>query len=117
MSSLLARLGSAAATRPWRVIATWLTLLVLVLAAASAFGGTNHDDYNVPGLPSQQGTNLLTERFPEMSGADARVVVHSEKGPLDPVVLADLGTRLAEVTGVSSVSPPRLSQDSDTAVI
>ena len=55
MSSLLARLGSAAATRPWRVIATWLTLLVLVFAAASAFGGTNHDDYNVPCLPSQRG--------------------------------------------------------------
>ncbi|MBC2639695.1 MULTISPECIES: MMPL family transporter [unclassified Rhodococcus (in: high G+C Gram-positive bacteria)] len=117
MSSLLARLGAAAATHPWRVIATWATLLVLVFAAASAFGGTNHDDYNVPGLPSQQGTNLLSDRFPEMSGADARVVVHSEDGPLDPAVLAGLGSRLGEVNGVSSVSPPRLSQDSDTAVI
>ncbi|PBC46694.1 hypothetical protein CJ179_26950 [Rhodococcus sp. ACS1] len=117
MSSLLARVGAAAATRPWRVIAAWLTLLVLVFAAASAFGGTNHDDYNVPGLPSQEGTNLLSERFPEMSGADARVVVHSDTGPLAPGVLTDLGSRLADVNGVSAVSLPRLSQDSDTAVI
>ncbi|NLE81550.1 MAG: MMPL family transporter [Rhodococcus sp.] len=117
MSSLLQRLGFGAATHPWRTIGVWMALLVVVLGAALTLGGETHDDYNVPGLPAQEGINMLSEHFPELSGADARVVVRSDTGTVTPDALAELTTRLTELPGVGFVSPPRMSPDGDTALI
>lgn len=117
MSSLLHRLGFGAATHPWRTIGVWMALLVIVLGAALTFGGQTHDDYNVPGLPAQDGLDMLSEHFPELAGADARVVVRSDTGTIAPEALADLNTSLTELPSVSLVSPPRMSADGDTALI
>ncbi|WP_238010376.1 MMPL family transporter [Dactylosporangium sp. AC04546] len=116
MSRLLGRLGGAAAAHPWRTIGAWLIALVAFIALSMSFGGTPHDDYNVPGTESQAGTEFLREHFPQMSGADARVVVHSGSR-LDPAALETLRTRLGEMPGAGVVSPPRLSEDGDTALI
>ncbi len=116
MSRLLGRLGGAAAAHPWRTIGAWVIILMAVLGLAATFGGSPQDDYNVPGTESQAGTEFLRAHFPEMSGTDARVVVHSERR-IDPASLEALGTRLAAVDGAAIVSPPRLSADGDTALI
>lgn len=118
MSRFLGRLGGAAAAHPWRTIVTWLVVLVAAVGLAFAFGGETQDDYNVAGSPSQAGTDFLTDRFPEMSGTDARVVVHDREGDrLDPAALTALRDRLVRVPDVTSVAPPRLSADGDTAVL
>ncbi|HSK26741.1 MAG TPA: MMPL family transporter [Jiangellales bacterium] len=118
MNRLLYRIGAASAARPWRTVAAWLLVLVAAIGASATLGGQPSDDYEVPGTASQTGTDLLQDRFPEMSGADARVVVHDESGAaLEPTVLADLSDRLADVPSVSVVSTPRLSSDGDTALI
>ncbi|GGM28128.1 MMPL family transporter [Dactylosporangium sucinum] len=116
MSRLLGRLGGAAAAHPWRTIGVWLIALVAFTALSVSFGGTPHDDYNVPGTESQAGTEFLREHFPQMSGADARVVVHSGTR-LDPAALESLRTRLAAMPGAGVVSAPRMSADGDTALI
>ncbi|MEV8518037.1 MMPL family transporter [Dactylosporangium sp. NPDC051484] len=116
MSKFLGRLGAAAAAHPWRTIGAWLIALVAFTALSSGFGGTPHDDYNVPGTQSQAGIEFLREHFPQMSGADARVVVHSDRA-LDPAALEALRGRLAKMPGASVVAPPRLSADGDTALI
>jgi putative drug exporter of the RND superfamily len=116
VSSLLARIGGASAAHPWRTIGAWLLLLVVATGLATTIGGTPHDDYNVKGSPSQAGTDFLADRFPERSGADARVVVHRD-GPVDAPDLTALSTRLAALEGVSEVAPPQLSADGDTALV
>jgi len=118
MSSFLGRLGGTAAARPWRVIAAWLVLIAVALGLSAAFGGDPRDDYRVPGTRSTAGTDFLAARFPELSGASARVVVHDRAGnPLPPAVLEQLRTRLAAVHGASTVAPPALSAKGDTALL
>ncbi|MGK5682742.1 MMPL family transporter [Actinoplanes sp. URMC 104] len=116
MSRMLGRLGGAAAAHPWRTIGAWLIVLAALSGLSAAFGGAPQDDYNVPGTSSQAGTEFLREHFPQMSGTDARVVVHGDR-PLDPAPLEALRGRLAEMDGAAIVAPPRLSADGDTAIV
>ncbi|MBM2618371.1 MMPL family transporter [Actinoplanes sp. LDG1-06] len=116
MSRLLGRLGSSAAAHPWRTIGAWLLVLAALTGLSVAYGGTPQDDYNVPGTQSQAGTEFLREHMPQMSGTDARVVVHSDT-PIDRAALETLQTRLSQVPGAAVVAPPRMSADGDTALI
>jgi len=116
MSRLLGRLGSAAAAHPWRTIGGWLIALAALAALSLGFGGTTHNNYDIAGTPSQAGIDLLRERLPQLSGTDARVVLHDTK-PLDFAAVEDLRGRLADLPGVTVVAPPRLSDDGDTALI
>ncbi|OKJ15931.1 MMPL family transporter [Kitasatospora sp. CB01950] len=118
MSTLLGRLGGAAAARPWRTVAAWLLLIAAIFGLARAFGGEPHDSYRVPGTRSTAGLDLLHERFPETAGADARVVVHDRNGkPLSADVLSTLRTRLTTLPHVLAVAPPIPSQAGDTALL
>lgn len=118
MSSFLGRLGGAAAARPWRTLLGWLLLLVTAAALALTVGGTPRDEFRVPGTHSQAGNDLLAERFPAMSGATARVVVHDRAGARVPdAVLADLTGRLGALRGTPTVAPAVFSQTGDTALL
>src|SRR3954464_11774006 len=108
MSRLLGRLAGAAALHPLPTIGAWLIVLVAFTTLSAGFGGTPHDDYNVPGTESQAGTEFLRAHLPAMSGADARVVVHG-KGAVDPATLEGLRARLAAMPSAGDVSPPRMS--------
>ena len=118
MSSFLGRLGGAAAARPWRTLLGWLLLLATAAALALTVGGTPRDEFRVPGTHSQAGNDLLTERFPEMSGATARVVVHDRAGARVPAaVLEELTGRLGALRGTPTVAPAVLSPTGDTALL
>ena len=117
MSRFLYRLGGASARHPWRVIVAWLLTLAATFGLAASFGGTLTDDYTIPGSDSQAAFDLLQERFPEMSGADARVVVRSDDGPLAEAELAAAADRLAAVPEAGAVAPPMISEDGRTAVL
>jgi RND superfamily putative drug exporter len=117
MSGFLRHLGGSCAAHPWRVIVAWVAALVLALGLASLSGGTPRDNYDAPGLASQEGTDLLRAGFPQFAGADARIVVRSEHGRLDPAELTRTSARLHGVQYVDLVTPPRLSADGDTALV
>ncbi|GGQ70526.1 MMPL family transporter [Kitasatospora griseola] len=118
MSTLLGRLGGAAAARPWRTVAAWLLLIAAIFGLARAFGGESRDSYRVPGTRSTAGLDLLHERFPETAGADARVVIHDRNGKALPEdALTALRTRLSGLPHVLAVSPPIPSQAGDTALL
>ncbi|MGW4380163.1 MMPL family transporter [Kitasatospora sp. NPDC004531] len=118
MSTLLGRLGGAAAARPWRTVAAWLLLIAAIFGLAQAFGGEPRDSYRVPGTQSTAGLDLLNERFPETAGADARVVIHDRNGKaLAEDTLTALRTRLATVPHVLAVTPPIPSRSGDTALL
>jgi RND superfamily putative drug exporter len=117
MSGVLSRLGWLCAAHPWRVIAAWIAIVGIGFGLVAAIGGLPEDDLDVPGMPATVGHEFLTERFPEMAGTNARVVVHSPDGRVSPDELDALRVDLAGVRGVSMVSPPRMSGDGDTALI
>ncbi|QFG25655.1 MMPL family transporter [Actinomadura sp. WMMB 499] len=117
MSRLLYRLGRAAALRPWRFVVVWLVLVAAVGGAAAAGGGSLQDDYTLEGTGSQRATELLRDRFPALSGADARVVVHSGDGRVDPAALAAASGELRELPDAAAVDPPRFGAGGRTALL
>jgi RND superfamily putative drug exporter len=118
MSRILGKLGGVAAAHPWRTLSAWLVALVALTALSALFGGTPHDDHNIPDTESQAGTEFLRARFPTLSGTNARVVVHGADGArLDPAALEALRVRLDAMPHASHVAVPRLSGDGDTALI
>ena len=119
MTSKLYRLGIGAAAHPWRTISAWLVVIAVAIVAAVAFGGTPHDDYNVPGSRSQVGVDQVREHFPSTgaAGSTAQVVVHDPSGRALPADgLAALTDRLAAIDHVTDVTTPRMSADGDTAL-
>jgi RND superfamily putative drug exporter len=117
MSRYLHRLGGFSARHPWRVIAAWVAVAVVVLGLAAGYGGSLNDDYVIPDTSSQRAYDLLRAEFPAFSGADARVVVHAEKGAVDPADLGAAQQQLAGVEHVSQVAPAMISRDGATALI
>jgi putative drug exporter of the RND superfamily len=75
MSTPLYRLGHLAARRPWVVIGSWLVLTVVVVGASSAFGHRLKDSMQVPGLDSQQASELMAAAGATDAGLTAQVVV------------------------------------------
>ncbi|EWT01294.1 membrane protein [Intrasporangium oryzae NRRL B-24470] len=117
MSRLLFRLGHGAAAHPWRTISAWLVLAAAVLGLAAAFGGTPHDDYDVPAARAQVGIEQLRDHQPGAGDASARVVVHNRSGAApDALQLRGLTARLAAMDHVVTVSLPVPSADGDTAL-
>ena len=118
MFLLTGKVGGAAARHPWRTIAAWLILIVALFGLKTALGGQFRDNYALPGAPSQAGADFLRANFPQMSGTDARVVIHAPGGHrVDPAVLTEVRGDLARLPGVSAVAPPLLSRGGDTALI
>ena len=75
MSTSLYRLGHLAARRPWVVIGSWLVLAVVVVGASGAFGHRLKDSMQVPGLDSQQASELMAAAGASDAGLTAQVVV------------------------------------------
>ena len=113
MTHSLYRLGRYAARRPWVVIGGWALVLVLVIGGAGAFGQELEDSFQVPGLDSQEATDLLTAAQSDTAGLTAQVVVT----PLDDsntffdspearAALADIQSSLANLPKVLGTSDP-----------
>ena len=118
MTRRLHALGGWAAAHPWRTAGVWLLALAVAFGLVAGFGGTPHDDYDVPGMPAQAGTDLLREQFPAASGAADRVVVHDRDGDaVDPATVEALRERLADMPHVSGVAPARTSDDGATVLL
>ena len=116
-TTLLYRLGDLSARHPVRALLGCLGALVVLLAVSTTFGGDTQENWDVTGVPSQHGVELLREHQPGVGDAFSRVVVHSGDGALTRTETTDLRTRLEAMPHVVSVSEPRLSDDRDTAVI
>jgi RND superfamily putative drug exporter len=82
MASYLYRLGRLAFRRRWLVVAVWGIVLGAALVGAGTLSGQTSDSFSIPGTPSQQAMDLVSERFPQASadGATARVVFAAPPG-------------------------------------
>src|SRR4051812_10680454 len=75
MSKSLYRLGHLAARRAWVVIGSWLVLAVVVVGASGTFGHRLKDSMQVPGLDSQQASELMAAAGATDAGLTAQVVL------------------------------------------
>ncbi len=106
MSHALYRLGRFAARRPWRVIATWLVLAIVVIGASSGFGRKLEDSFEAPGLDSSAALALLTAAQSDAAGPTAQVVVTPKDGTTfvgSPDALAALEQTQATVRALPNV--------------
>ncbi|BFU45811.1 MMPL family transporter [Krasilnikovia sp. MM14-A1004] len=125
LSTGLSRVGAGAARHPWRVIAAWLFVAALAVAAAVAFGGRTADSMTAPGLDSQRAAELIERAGTGQEGMTAQVVVT----PVDSGVtffdhgparteLARLQAEVRRLPHVLGISDPAgaLDEDRDAAV-
>ncbi|MFV9452901.1 MMPL family transporter [Rhodococcus sp. NM-2] len=112
-----ASIGAAIGHRP----AVFAIAIGVVLIALASFASGYKSTYNTLGelpsdTPSQQAFDTLDQSFPAGALSPTQVYVVAP-GPLDPASLTPLVTALTQVPGVSSVAPPRPSQDGRAALV
>ncbi|MGC1213973.1 MAG: MMPL family transporter, partial [Micromonospora sp.] len=110
----------------WFVVAAWLVLLVGILAAARAWGGSFANDLTLAGTDSQFAYDTVRLKFPSLSGDGMQVVIHSEAGVAKPAVQRAVEEAVADVRGhpdVAAVQSPYgpaqrlVSADGQTAIV
>jgi RND superfamily putative drug exporter len=80
MSSWLYRLGRQAYRRRAAVLLGWVLLVVLVGGVAAVAGGSLQNSFVIPGTESQEGLDVLDQRFPQAAGATAQIVYTADDG-------------------------------------
>ena len=111
MSTILASLGRWSYRHPWRVLVSWLLLLLLAGGAAGLFSKGTDNAFSIPGTEAQEGIQLLDRTFPQASGTSAQLVIVAADGDRvdeEPYTDAIAGTvsALEDLDGVLAVTDP-----------
>ena len=110
MAEFLYKLGRACAARAKTVIAVWLALLLASSTAFFLFSGELEDSFSIPGTPTDEVNQRLSEEFDGMGGGAGTVVYQTEDG--EPFTeeqkeaIADRTEQAAEVSGVDDAIDP-----------
>jgi putative drug exporter of the RND superfamily len=115
MSSLLTRLGTAAARRWRRTLVITVLLVAGVGALSGVLGAGFVDDYRTPGVDSTRAQELLEERFPQVSGADAQIVFAGDPGEVSGAGVRDTLEAVGGQPHVTGVSELQTSPDGRVA--
>jgi putative drug exporter of the RND superfamily len=76
----LARWARACATHPWRVVAGWLGIVVLLVVLVGTVGGSLKDEFEIPGSETQKATDLIEEEFASEQGGVLNLVFAAPRG-------------------------------------
>jgi putative drug exporter of the RND superfamily len=76
----LARWARANARHPWRVVASWLVILVVLIGLVGAVGGSLKDEFEIPGSDTQKATDLIEKEFTEEEGSVLNIVFAAPRG-------------------------------------
>jgi putative drug exporter of the RND superfamily len=129
MSSLLYSVGRTAFRARRLVIVGWVVVLLLVGVGAGLLSTGTSNSFVIPGTPAQTALDALDSRFPEVSGAQAQMVVVTAEGQkiTDPSIKAAVQrsvARLQQLDPVEAVIDPygknvtgALSQDDRAATV
>ncbi|HET6300914.1 MMPL family transporter [Microbacterium sp.] len=129
MSTLLYALGRWSYRRPWRVLVSWVVLLLIAGGAALLFMKGTDNTFTIPGTEAQEGIELLDRTFPQASGTSAQLVLVTADGAHvsdEPYAsaIADAVDELADLDGVLAVTDPfdemvsgMVSDDGEAAIV
>ncbi|MDF2554731.1 MAG: transporter, partial [Microbacterium sp.] len=105
MSTLLSSLGRWSFRHPWRVLLSWILLLVLAGAGAALLAKGTDNSFSIPGTESQAGLQQLNRTFPQVSGTNAQFIVVAAPGDsvTDEPYRSAVEDTIAEIEGLESV--------------
>jgi RND superfamily putative drug exporter len=119
----LARWMRACATHPWRVVLSWLGIIVMLVVLVGTVGGSLKDEFSIPGSDTQRATDLIEAEFAEEQGGvlnlvfaappgerldapDRRAAIEEAIAQLETDEFAPTGTAPEGDAGVTSVGDP-----------
>ncbi|MDL9981611.1 efflux RND transporter permease subunit [Microbacterium sp. ASV49] len=111
MSTLLSTLGRWSYRHPWRVLISWLLLLVLAGGGVALFAKGTDNSFSIPGTEAQAGLEQLSRTFPQASGTSAQYIVVAAPGdkvtdePYKGDVIASVN-ELEKLHGVNAATSP-----------
>ncbi|MFJ9555935.1 MMPL family transporter [Nocardiopsis sp. NPDC101807] len=115
MAEFLYRLGRACARRAKTAIAIWLALLVAAGTAFFLFSGDLEDSFSIPGTPTDEVEQLLSQEFSGMGGGAGTVVYRTEDGSAfteeQQDAIADRVEEAAEVSRVETAVDPFATEE------
>jgi RND superfamily putative drug exporter len=76
----LARWTRACATHPWRVVGSWVGIVVLLVVLVGTIGGSLKDEFEIPGSDTQKATDLIEAEFAEEQGGVLNLVFAAPEG-------------------------------------
>jgi RND superfamily putative drug exporter len=76
----LARWSRANASHPWRVIGSWLGIVVLLVVLVGTVGGSLKDEFEIPGSDTQKATDLIESEFAAEQGGVLNLVFAAPEG-------------------------------------
>jgi putative drug exporter of the RND superfamily len=76
----LARWTRANANHPWRVIATWIGIVAVLIALVGTVGGSLKDEFDIPGSDTQKATDLIESEFTSEQGGVLNLVFAAPEG-------------------------------------
>jgi RND superfamily putative drug exporter len=105
----LRHLGRFCARHARLIVAAWLVVVVALLGADRAAGGTYVDDFTLPHTSAQDGNDLVRAHQPKSAGFTSRVVLRAAPGATlaeQRDAVTETVARLAALPHVNSVSNP-----------
>jgi putative drug exporter of the RND superfamily len=76
----LASWTRACATHPWRVVFSWVGIVVVLVLLVATVGGDLRDEFEIPGSDTQKATDLLESEFTSEQGAVLNLVFAAPEG-------------------------------------
>ena len=125
VSMFLFRLGGRIARRRGLVLAVWGLLLAGLIGAAGMLGTHYDDSFVIPGTESQEGQDLLADRF-GLTGTSGQVLITSASGPITgragSAAVADIVGDIDDLSGVATGNPltgdyPQVSDDGRSTIV
>ena len=102
----LARFAGRCARHPWRVVATWLGVVVVLIGLNAAFHGKLINDFKIPGSDTQKATDLIKAEFASEKGSVLNIVFAAPEGQrLDTPARMGIDMRASARALSSSLSP------------
>src|SRR5919106_3996723 len=68
------------ATHPWRVVGSWIGIVVVLVALVGAVGGDLRDEFEIPGSDTQRATDLIEAEFASEQGGVLNLVFAAPEG-------------------------------------
>ncbi|MXM67733.1 MMPL family transporter [Streptomyces sp. HUCO-GS316] len=112
----LRRLGQWCARHFVIVIVGWLVALVALQVLDRAYGGEYSDNFDLPGVQSTEGLDVLKEHDPAAGGYSSQIVMHDDDKALSSVSsqMSTTVSDLQKLPHVLSVQNPLSAADSTT---
>jgi RND superfamily putative drug exporter len=76
----LARWARMCASHPWRVIAGWVGIVIVLVLLVVTIGGSLKDEFEIPGSDTQKATDLIESEFASEQGGVLNLVFAAPEG-------------------------------------